>query len=133
MYTSNVTFSFMINDIPINERVASLFGPLKTHHTALQILPAMNNPKLNPIASANNVPSSPDAFSQYFSGITQNSKLIQLYATTVSTLRINQLKHSKGTFEYLRKWGIFMKYNQVKSTQVKGAVGWLYNKTSGSR
>jgi hypothetical protein len=59
--------------------------------------------------------------------MTQNSKTTQFYAIVVSAQRINQLKHTRGTFEYLRKYGIYLKYNQLKSTQVK-AIGWIYGK-----
>jgi hypothetical protein len=59
-----------------------------------------------------NVPTEEDAFAiNYFSSMSQNSKTTQFYATVVSTLRINQLKHTQGTFDYLRKYGIYLKYN----------------------
>jgi hypothetical protein len=126
-YTSNITFSFLINETPIHSRFASLYGRLLTHDKSFQILPAAVESKLNPITSAANIPSDPDQFAQFFSGMTQNNKSIQFYAKTTSSLRVNQLKHSKGMFEHLRKWGIYMKYNQIASSQVK-AVGWLYLK-----
>lgn len=126
VFTSNVTFSFSHNDSTINERVASLFGRLLSHDKNLQILPIETAKHLNPIVTPSNVPTDEDVFSNYFCGMSQNSKTTQFYATVVSSLRINQLKHTKGTFEYLRKYGIYLKYNQIRSTQVK-SIGWLYN------
>jgi hypothetical protein len=126
-FTSNVTFSFTNNDSPINERVASLFGRLRSHDPTFHILPNESSQHLNPITSPSNVPTDSDVFANYFSGMSQNSKTTQFYAIVVSAQRINQLKHTKGTFEYLRKYGIYMKYNQLKSTQVK-AIGWIYGK-----
>jgi hypothetical protein len=126
VFTSNVTFSFSNNDAPINERVASLFGRLLSHDKTLHILPIDTAKHLNPIVTPSNIPTEEDAFANYFSGMTQNSKTTQFYAIVVSTLRINQLKHTKGTFDYLRKYGIYLKYNQISSTQVK-SIGWLYN------
>jgi hypothetical protein len=41
-------------------------------------------------------------------------------------MRINQLKHTPGTFDYLRKYGIYLKYNQINSTQVLRSVGWIF-------
>jgi hypothetical protein len=124
--TSNVTFSFSNNEVPINKRVASLFGRLLSHDKTLQIHPIASAKHLNPIVSPNNVPTDEDNFANYFSGMSQSSKTTQFHATVVSTLRINQLKHTKGTFDYLHKYGIYLKYNQISSTQVK-SIGWLYN------
>jgi hypothetical protein len=128
VFTSNVTFSFLNNDAPINERVASLFGRLLSHDKTLQILPIDTAKHLtgNPIVTPSNIPSDEDVFINYFSGMSQTSKTTQFYATVVSSLRINQLKHTKGTFDYLHKYGIYLKYNQILSTQVK-SIGWLFD------
>lgn len=126
-FTSNVTFTIPLNDKPVETCTAQLFARLLAHDRTLQLLPTADNSTLNPITSEKNIPTDDTGFSQYFSGLTTNRRSTQFYGTIVSTKRINEIKHAKGMFEYLRKWGIFMKYNQLKSTSVT-SVGWLYDK-----
>lgn len=127
VFTSNVTFSFSANESPINDRIASLFALLKKHDPTFSIHPTDTAKHLNPIVIAASIPKDPEIFANYFTGFTETWKTIKFHATTVSALRINQLKHTQGTFAYLKKFGIYLKYNQINSIKVR-SIGWIYNK-----
>jgi len=99
---------------------------LKTIDGNLQILPRAEFPNLNPITESKNIPATNTEFEQYFAQSSSSPReTIKLHAKIHTKFRINEIKNHRPIFDHLVRNKIWMKYNQIESTDIT-AVAWIY-------
>jgi hypothetical protein len=127
-FVSNVQFEFRKDsEVSLYQRVGALMSRLKTVDPNLQILPATAHANLNPIIEGKNIPADTEIFKKYFTNLSYRNANVTFFARVETNQRVNQLKRDQQIFEYLKKWGIWMKYNQLSATDIT-AVAWVHNK-----